>query len=103
MGILPLVIAIIVGLLIAARGQANAVKQNLSTAAEKTSAGLRIAAYTHLNALQRLAKHPRVVGALIPGPQGKPVALDSRQAISDVTDFLGRRSQGEPPENSISV
>lgn len=102
-GILPLVVAIFIGLLIAARGQANSVKQRLAVAAEKTSAGLRIAAYTHLNSLQRLARHPRVVGALIPGPQGRPTILDSRQAMFDVTDFLGRQFQGEPQDDSMSV
>ncbi|NUM55390.1 MAG: response regulator [Candidatus Hydrogenedentes bacterium] len=102
-GALPLIVAI-VGLLIAARGQTSAVKENLSIAADTTSYGLRNAASIRLEALDRLARNPRIVGALIPsGPDGKPSILSSSQAKFDVRDFLGRRTDIDYPESSMSV
>ena len=102
-GALPLIVAI-VGLLIAARGQTGAVKENLSIAARTTSYGLRYAASFRLESLQGLAMNPRVVGALIPsGPDGSPTVLRDRTAMHDVMEFLGRYTQGGVADEDASV
>ncbi|MBM3290317.1 MAG: PAS domain-containing protein, partial [Candidatus Hydrogenedentes bacterium] len=102
-GALPLIVAI-VGLLIAARGQTTAVQENLSIAAVTTSYGLRNAASTRLDALERLARNPRIVASLIPsGREGRPTLLRDRQAVTDVTDFLGRFTQGDSSVTRASV
>lgn len=101
-GALPLIVAV-VGLLIAARGQTSAVQENLSIAADTTSYGLRNAAAIRLEALDRLAQNPRVVGALIPsGPDKKPTILSSRVALYDLRDFLGRRTASDASDEDAS-
>lgn len=102
-GALPLIVAI-VGLLIAARGQTGAVKENLSIAARTTSYGLRYAASFRLESLQGLAMNPRVVAALIPsGPDGSPTVLRDRTAMFDVMEYLGRYTQGGVVDEHASV
>jgi len=100
--ILPLVIAIVVGIWVARSNQANSVKQTLGVAAQKTSGGLRIAANAHRNALQKLANDPQIIGALVP-TRGKPAILESEYALELLNERLKAQSAAELPGSLPSV
>ncbi|MDZ4858294.1 MAG: response regulator [Candidatus Hydrogenedentes bacterium] len=101
-GIVPLVLAIVLGVYIARQNQANSVKQTLSVAAQKTSGGLRIAANAHRHSLQKLAHDPQIVGALMP-KLGRPAILDSEYALELLMERLKAQAEAELPESMPSV
>lgn len=102
-GIFPLIAAIIVGFVIARQGQANTVKETLSIAARKTSGGLRIAANAHRNALQKLARDPRVVAALVPDYRGKPAITANPDALELLKAHLTPQSEADQPGDMPSI
>lgn len=86
--IIPLVIVVIVGYVTARKGQSNAVKQSLLTAARKTADGLRIASAPYLQRIEGYSQDPRIMAALQPGPTGEPIALTDAGAKETLRQHL---------------
>lgn len=62
--ILPFTLALVAGYLAIREAQSNAAERSLRTTAEDTGAGLRIAAYTHLQTVRNLALDSSIAAAL---------------------------------------
>jgi PAS domain S-box-containing protein len=63
-GVIPMVLALIIGYVFAREGQQIAVRQNLNTAARTISGGIRLALLDRLKMAEHLASDPGVVAAL---------------------------------------
>lgn len=63
-GVIPMVLALIIGYVFAREGQQIAVRQNLNTAARTIAGGVRLALADRLNMAEHLATDPAVVAAI---------------------------------------
>jgi len=88
----------LLGLYIARQGQGNSVEQTLLTAAQKTTSGLRIAAYSQLSAVRNLAKDSRVVEALAANAAGTSPIRNSEEARNALNEYLLQRTGPESPD-----
>ncbi|MCC6486273.1 MAG: response regulator [Candidatus Hydrogenedentes bacterium] len=100
--IIPLLIATLVGLVIAREGQGASVEQTLLTAAQKTTSGLRIAAFSQLDFTSGLASDTRIIAALTPTSRGKPSIVDSGEAEDVFREYLVQRA-GRHPDEAFST
>ena len=96
--IFPLAVVMLLGLYIARQGQGNSVEQTLLTAAQKTSSGLRIAAYSQLSSVRNLSSDKRIVAALTPNVAGEPTIRSSKDAQEELKEYLMGRTGPEFPD-----
>lgn len=83
-GVLPLLVALVLGVSMAREGQRIAVEQALLTAAEKTAAGLRLVVESRLRRVQRIAQEPTTIAALTAdGPLQIQRGANLRAQVSD--------------------
>ncbi|MBX7256658.1 MAG: response regulator [Candidatus Hydrogenedentes bacterium] len=101
--ILPLLVALMIGLYIAREGQGSAVRQALLTAAQRTASGLRISANDRLDPIRVLAENPRIVAALTPGAQNRPTVLDSPLVLEDISQLLKVHTGVDTPNRMSPV
>ena len=94
-GIIPVTVALIVGYAITYQGQKQAVLRNLSTAAQTTASGLRLALDSRLRTVRTLSHDPEIVATLMAGPSLTPEAK---------TSLVNRlKTEGEGAADSPSV
>jgi len=92
-GIIPLLLAVIVGYIAARGGQGGAVEQALSTAANKTSDALRIATLPMLSHLNALAREPVIAESLTPSPDGSLAVLYDPAKQDALNTYLTEKLQ----------
>ncbi len=89
-GILPIALALIGGYTTLRATQRNDVMEDLAVSAQKMAEGLRFAANTRLEGLQRLAAEPRIVDALRPVEGGLTKVQTSSEHREELTSWLER-------------
>ncbi|MCP4644757.1 MAG: response regulator [bacterium] len=94
-GILPLTIALAVGVITAREGQGNAVKGTLLTAAQTTTAGIRIACEARLRSVLKVSLDPVVIGALTPNEFGVPRLSSDVTVRRELTAHLDKQASAD--------
>ncbi|MFH0777506.1 MAG: PAS domain S-box protein, partial [Candidatus Eisenbacteria bacterium] len=94
-GIIPVTFALIVGYAITYQGQRQAVLRNLSTAAQTTANGLRLALESRLRTVETLSHDPEIATAIVAGPNLPP------QAKTSLVNRLRTEGEGAPDSPSI--
>ncbi len=104
-GVIPMILALLIGYVAAREGQQIAVRQNLATAASKTVDGIRLAVRERERIIVRIAQMPEVVAYLRSHGAGEdfdeaPVlerfALESKASATRESIFCLYDATGEP-------
>jgi PAS domain S-box-containing protein len=101
--IVPLVVALALGLYVSREVLGSTVKQNLLNSAQITAAGLRFNAAAYLSNVTRLAANPSVSDALKHDRGGEPLIRHNTQALSSLVEHLAREASGTAEGDQLPV
>lgn len=99
-GILPLLIALIVGYYAAHRGLSNLVLGSLENAASNKVLGVARESETRIGMARKVSNHPDVIDALTP-ENGRPAALASEEKRELLVDAISREVEGVGQDSSV--
>ncbi|MBN2309355.1 MAG: response regulator [Candidatus Hydrogenedentes bacterium] len=98
---IPLALVLVISFIAAREGQGNAVRQSLLTAAQTTTAGLRLASEARLRGIRKLSIDPLLVDALTPDASGAPRVENDTEIYDLLARHLEKQTtagiQGEVP------